>query len=122
MHRYMFLVLALALPSTGQDQSADLRSAAGCGPSQTQFDVKTDKHQHAVMHPEPGKALVYVIVEERRDPHEQQIGDITTRVGLDGNWAGANHGQSYIIYLLLQTQARTGCVRIGNPVSKRNKN
>jgi hypothetical protein len=96
MHRYMFLVLALALPSTGQDQPADLRSAAGCGPSQTQFDVKTDKHQHAVMHPEPGKALVYVIVEERRDPHEQQIGDITTRVGLDGNWAGANHGQSYI--------------------------
>ena len=29
MHRYMFLVLSsLALPSTGQDQSADLRSAA----------------------------------------------------------------------------------------------
>jgi len=98
MQKYMLLALALALPSFGQGHAADLRSAAGCGPSQTQFDVRTDKHQHAVTQPESGRALVYVIVEERRDPHAQQIGDITTRVGLDGDWAGANHGQSYMSF------------------------
>ena len=26
------------------------------------------------------------------------IGTVTTRVGLDGNWVGANHGQSYISF------------------------
>ena len=60
--------------------------------------MKTDKRQHAVTQPDSGRALVYVIVEERRDPHAQQFGDITTRVGLDGDWAGANHGQSYISF------------------------
>lgn len=99
--KYILLVLVLAMPSLGQSQAADLRSAAGCGSSKTHFDVKTDKHQHAVTEPESGKALVYVIVEEKRDPHKQQLGDITTRVGLDGNWVGANHGQSYISFAVL---------------------
>jgi hypothetical protein len=98
MHKYILLALALAVPALAQDQSADLRTAAGCGPVKTQFDVKTDKNQHAVAQPESGNALAYVIVEEQRDPHAMQIGDVTTRVGLDGNWVAANHGQSYISF------------------------
>jgi hypothetical protein len=60
--------------------------------------VKKDKKQHAVAQPESGHALVYVIVQERREPNAAQIGDVTTRVGLDGNWVGANHGQSYLSF------------------------
>ena len=85
MHNHIFLALVLAAPAFGQNQAADLRTAAGCGPTKTKFDVKTDKNQHAVAQPESGKALVYVIVEEKSDPHAMQIGDVTTRVGLDGN-------------------------------------
>jgi len=89
------LLLASACAANGQSQPADPRTSAGCGPEKTQFDVKTDKHQHQTSPLETGKALVYVIVEERRDPHAHQIGDITTRVGLDGQWVAANHGESY---------------------------
>jgi len=98
MHKNIFLALVLAAPAFAQNQAADLRTAAGCGPTKTRFDVKTDKNQHAVTQPESGKALVYVIVEEKSDPHAMQIGDVTTRVGLDGNWVGANHGRSYVSF------------------------
>jgi len=98
MHKHIFLALVLAAPAFGQNQAADLRTAAGCGPRTTRFNVKTDKNQHAVTQPESGKALVYVIVEEKSDPHAMQIGDVTTRVGLDGNWVGANHGRSYVSF------------------------
>jgi len=98
MHKYMFLALVLAAPAFGHGQAVDLRTAAGCGPAKARFDVKTDKHQQAVTQPESGKALVYVIAEERSDPHAMQIGHVTTRVGLDGNWVGANHGPSYLSF------------------------
>lgn len=56
-----------------------------------QFAVKTDKNQHPTAQPDAGKALVYV------------IGDVdlyqpTTRVGLDGAWVEANHGESYFFF------------------------
>jgi hypothetical protein len=98
MHKHIFLTLILAATAFGQNQAADLRTAAGCGPTKVRFDVKTDKNQHVVAQPQSGKALVYVIVEEKSDPHAMQIGDVTTRVGLDGNWVGANHGRSYVSF------------------------
>jgi hypothetical protein len=93
----MFLALLLAAPAFGQDQAADPRTAAGCGPAKAEFDVKTDKNQHSAAQPESGKALVYVI-EDVTNPHAMTFGTVTTRVGLDGNWVGANHGQSYISF------------------------
>jgi hypothetical protein len=98
MRKYMFLVLLAAAPVFGQNQTADLRTAAGCGPAKMEFDVKTDKKQHAVTQPDPGKALVYVVEEEKSDPHSMQIGHLTVRVGLDGTWVGANHGDSYLSF------------------------
>jgi len=98
MQNYLFLALLVTAPAFGQNQAADLRTAAGCGPAKAQFDVKTDKKQHAVTQPESGKALVYVIEEEKSDPQYMQIGHVTTRVGLDGNWVGANHGESYMSF------------------------
>jgi Protein of unknown function (DUF2846) len=86
-------VLALA-----QDQAAAARSAAGCGPDEVQFDVKTDKNQHPVASPESGKALVVVFENEKRENTTFKIGAVTTRVGLDGKWVGANHGESYFFF------------------------
>jgi hypothetical protein len=97
MHRYIFLAPLLIAPALGQGQAADPRIAAGCGPAKTEFNVTTDKNQHPVTQPEAGKALVYVI-EDVANPSAMTYGEVTTRVGLDGNWVGANHGQSYVSF------------------------
>lgn len=97
MYRYIFVALLLAAPAYGQNQAANLREAAGCGPAKTQFDVKTDKKQHTVKEPGPGKALVYVFEEYKTNPGFM-IGHATTRVGLDGNWVGANRENSYMFF------------------------
>ena len=56
------------------------------------FHVKLDDTQHKLAQPEPGKALVYFI-------HDAGTPAVfaypTTRVGVDGKWAGANHSNSY---------------------------
>lgn len=98
MLKYFFLTLLLAAPLYGQDNAADLRTAAGCGPTKTQFNVKTDKKQHTLIQPESGKALVYVFSEYISDPHYQTIGHVTTRVGMDGNWMGASRQSSYLSF------------------------
>jgi hypothetical protein len=58
---------------------------AGCGPDDIHFDVKMDKSQNALAQPASGKALVYVFEDDLTSG-----GLPTTRVGLDGKWAGAN--------------------------------
>jgi hypothetical protein len=99
MKRFVFVLLVCAAPVIAQDRSADLRAAAGCGPAAIEFSAKVDKNQHVVTQPEPGKALVYVIAQENPDD-SYNTGDITTRVGLDGTWAGANYGESYLSFPL----------------------
>jgi len=96
--KFLLLGLLLATPVLAQDQAADLRTEAGCGPANTKFDVKVDKKLHAVTQPEAGKALVYVIEEYQSDPRFQTIGHVTARVGLDGKWVGATHEGSYISF------------------------
>ena len=99
MRKIIWMALVWALPAMGQSAPADLRGAAGCGPANEQFHVKVDKTKHAMTQPEAGKALVYVIVEEYPRPQGYiYIGNITTRVGLDGNWVGANYGESYVSF------------------------
>jgi hypothetical protein len=89
----VFLVAVFALPGLAQDQAA----AAGCGPKEVEFDVTTDKKQHPEAKAEAGKAAVYVFEDERRDPN-QRFGSVTTRIGVDGQWVGANHGKSYFFF------------------------
>jgi hypothetical protein len=45
------------LPAIAQDQAATARTAAGCGPSQVQFDVKLDDTLHVLAQPEASKAI-----------------------------------------------------------------
>jgi hypothetical protein len=85
-----FAFFAAALPAIAQDEAAAARTAAGCGPSQVLFDVKTVDSKHPVGKPEDGKALVYFLVDYVTAP--------TMRVGLDGKWVGANDGKSYFFF------------------------
>jgi hypothetical protein len=92
-------VLLFASPAIAQDQAAAARAAAGCGPAQVQFGVKTDKNQHPAPQPDSGKALIYIFESQLRDRDINYLGmAVTTRVGMDGGWVGANHGESYFYF------------------------
>ena len=98
----MKLVLVLALltaPVLAQDVAAVAVALAACGPKEVQFDVQTDKSQHPVPKPEAGKALVYVVEDQRQNLiHCLGNCDETTHLGLDGAWMGANRGSSYFFF------------------------
>jgi hypothetical protein len=70
---------------------ASVQNPAACGPDNVSFRVHLNKNPPSNAHPESGKALVYFI----HDGGENSLTYPTTRVALDGNWAGANHGRSY---------------------------
>jgi hypothetical protein len=91
--RTALALLLFTISVYAQDPAAISAAQAACGPGAVNFDVKTDDSQHTVAQSEAGKALVYVI---------QDIGVvncigacITTKIGLDGAWVGANHHNSY---------------------------
>jgi hypothetical protein len=94
----LLLFALLIVPVFAQNQAAAARAAAGCGPDKVQFDVETDKHQHSGSQPESGKALIYVFENQKRDRDALPILNVTTRIGLDGQWVGANHGKSYFFF------------------------
>lgn len=92
------LLVFLALPLAAAQDPAAVILGSGCGPDKIQFDVKTDKHQHAESRPEPGKALVYVFEQVKLDSDELPVNLATVRFGLDGQWVGANHGNSHFSF------------------------
>jgi hypothetical protein len=63
---------------------------AACEPEKVSFNVKLDESQHALPEPEPGKVRVYFIQEKATDSFA-----VTTTIGLDGAWVGANKNSSY---------------------------
>jgi hypothetical protein len=93
MRKVMLLMLVCAAPVYGQNGTTDFRTGAGCGPQKTQYEVTLDTPDKGVIAPSPGKARVYVI---------EIVGTngagITTRVGVDGNWVGANTGKGYMSF------------------------
>jgi hypothetical protein len=96
--RILMVLLLMVTGALAQDQAEAALIAAGCGSSSVQFDVKTDKTQHPVAQPEPGKAIVYVFRDEDID-NLGSIGPVeTTRVGIDGTWAGSNGKKSYLFF------------------------
>lgn len=95
MNKYGFIlcaaVLFCALPVFAQGEGAAARTAAGCGPIEQMFDVKTTYSRHPIGQPEPGKALVYFFSDYIAAPKGM-------RVGVDGAWVGANNGMSYFFF------------------------
>ena len=90
------LLLGIALAATAQSWATTLPGA--CGDDKVQFDVKTTKHQPAPAPPAEGKAQI-IFVENFAQNAGTCIGcKVTTRVGIDGAWVGANRGNSYFAY------------------------
>jgi hypothetical protein len=98
MMKALLTILLFASPVFAQDDVAAARAAAGCGPDQVNFDVKTDKKHHPAPQPEPGKALVYVFQDVKQGNNAFNFGTVTAKVGLDGAWVGAIHGKSYFFF------------------------
>jgi len=78
-----------------QDSSSPINTAPGCGEASVKFDVKTDKSPHALLQPPPGQAMVYFVED---DTEFESSPKPTTRIGVDGTWVGANHGNSYFSF------------------------
>jgi hypothetical protein len=93
MRKIMLLVLVCAAPVYGQNATTDFRTGAGCGPQKTQYEVTLDAPEKGVIAPSPGKARVYVL---------EIVGmnntGVTTRIGVDGQWVGANTGKGYVSF------------------------
>jgi hypothetical protein len=68
-----------------------VRLAPACGLDNVKFSVHLNDNPPQAAPPQPGKALVYFIQDGNWDGYSNP----TTRIALDGNWVGANHGVSY---------------------------
>ena len=98
MIRTILALFLFASPLFAQDDAATARAAAGCGSDRINFEVKTDKRHHPAPQPEPGKGLVYVFADVPSGNYGDGVWHITTRVGLDGDWVGANSSHSYLFF------------------------
>jgi hypothetical protein len=88
----LFLLAITSSLALAQNQPTEIAAAPGCGTANTKFGVKTNSSQHPLAKPEPGKALVYFLQD---DTYFQSVPRPTTRFGLDANWIGATHSNSY---------------------------
>ncbi|MGC1088080.1 MAG: hypothetical protein WA894_06560 [Candidatus Acidiferrum sp.] len=98
MLRFALIALILASPVFAQDTSSNPLTAAGCGPNEVRYDVKTSDKQHPTSQPDAGKALVYVIGDSWSDHVAIHIGTPPMRFGVDGTWQGANGYRSYFFF------------------------
>jgi hypothetical protein len=69
-----------------------------CGPEAVTFDVKAEQPLAALPKPEADKALVYVIQERRLFGGSCIKCNFTVRIGVDGNWVGAQHHDSWLSF------------------------
>ena len=113
MIRLLFALIGVATALFAHDSSP----VTACGPKDVSFDVQVDASHSAVMPPEAGKALVYVIQE---DGVWKCIGwgCTTTKVALDGVWIGANRHNSYFSFTVSPGE-RHVCVALQSAVVPR---
>jgi hypothetical protein len=89
--RALLAFFLLTTPVFAQDAAI----APSCGPDNAKFEVKTESRQHPFDQPVAGKALVYFVED---DSEFGSTPKPTIRVGLDGAWVGATHGDSYFYF------------------------
>lgn len=77
--------LLLSLPLAQAQSSTPSVATKACGQDRVDFDVRTENFAQPSLQPDPGKALIFVISEAWKP----------MRVGMDGNWIGANPAHSY---------------------------
>ena len=86
------LLLGFATTTSAQGTPPATAAAPGCGADNTKFEVTTAKSQHPISKPNPGKALIYFLQD---DSYFENMPRPATRFGLDGEWIGATHANSY---------------------------
>lgn len=89
-----FVVIFLASFAFAQNPDRVPHAQPACGPLNAEFQTKINYNQAPDFQPESGKALVYVA----EDQKYHAARDVTARIGLDGAWVGATHGNSYIFF------------------------
>lgn len=82
-------ILAASVSAFSQTHPAYL---AACGDFNVSMAVKLGDNPHAAAHAEAGKALIYFIQDTGLTI---SVGYPTTRIGVDGDWVGANRKNSY---------------------------
>jgi hypothetical protein len=85
----ILVLMTLAISAIGQTPAIVEKS---CGPQKTQFEVKRTQPQHGIGEPETGKARVYFIQDLGKTTC---VNCVTIRIGVDGDWVGANQRNSY---------------------------
>jgi hypothetical protein len=90
---FLLLLCASLLPAVQARAKTILPDA--CGDEGVKFDVSTLKNQPAPEPPPAGSAQI-VFVEEQ-NARASAFHMVTVRYGVDGNWAGANYGDSYFV-------------------------
>jgi|HubBroStandDraft_5_1064220.scaffolds.fasta_scaffold88823_2 hypothetical protein len=85
-------VVALFLAASAHAQAVPAIVTAACGPDRTNFKVTLDESKKTLVEPEPGKARVYFFQDAGTS---FTLGYPTAKLGMDGVWVGANHGNSY---------------------------
>jgi len=90
------VMILLGSCALAQDPALVPHAQPACGPMNVQFQVKTDASQHPDPQVDGGKALVYVV----EDQKFKAVREATVRVGVDGTWVGATRGSSYLFFML----------------------
>lgn len=88
--KILLSVLLCSVPLFAQNRPAPPSSA--CGNMHVSMAVDLGDSSHQVPTVEPGKARIYFIEETGQTTN---WGYPTTRIGIDGNWVGANKKNSY---------------------------
>ncbi|MGA9055545.1 MAG: DUF2846 domain-containing protein [Terriglobia bacterium] len=101
------LIFLMASAVLAQAQTGEKRAAPSCGPDRVKFNVKTEKGRPLVGQPDAGRALVYFLED---DSEYRAYPKPTTRLGVDGEWVGATHGNSYF-YLSVDPGEHSLCAR-----------
>ncbi len=91
--KMLALLLLGAVPVYAQNPGLVPHAQPACGVAAAQFQATTTD-QHAETQVDPGKALVYLIEEQKF----RVFHDVTVRVGIDGKWVGATRGTSYLSF------------------------
>ena len=85
-------LVTLLLAASAFAQAPPAIATPACGSQKVSFKVKLDESQHAPAQPEPVKARVYFFHDAGTS---MTVGYPTVKLGMDGAWVGANHGNSY---------------------------
>lgn len=89
------LIFLIASTGLAHAQTEGKRAAPACGPDHVKFNVKTAKERPQAGSPDAGKALVYFLEDDSAyHPYPKP----TTRMGVDGEWVGATHGNSFFYF------------------------